>query len=270
MFAFRRLLPPLAALPILFATGFPSAPFISLAAEWVDQRPAGPFLCRAEFPISSYEPLVRELEQLQLDVVRLLKVGPSREIIELCLFRDERTYRSYLHAQFPGVPYRRALFVKGNGPGKVHVYRSKEFAVDVRHESTHALLHAAMPMVPLWLDEGLAEYFEVPLDQRASDNAHLKKLKLGLMVGLVPHLERLEAKHDIAEMTASDYRYAWAWVHFMLHGPPEAHDELVHFLSDIQASTPPGRLSQRLERRLPGIEKRLVRHFRTWKGEAGK
>ena len=52
--------------------------------------------------------------------------------------------------------------MKGRGPGKVFAYKSKALPVDVRHEGTHGLLHAALPMVPLWLDEGLAEYFEVP------------------------------------------------------------------------------------------------------------
>ena len=32
---------------------------------------------------------------------------------------------------------------------------------DLRHEATHALLHVAVGDLPLWLDEGLAEYFEV-------------------------------------------------------------------------------------------------------------
>ena len=41
-------------------------------------------------------------------------------------------------------------------------------------------------------------------------------------------------------MDRSDYRAAWAWVHFMLHGPVEARDELVRFLADIRLGTPLG------------------------------
>jgi hypothetical protein len=43
----------------------------------------------------------------------------------------------------------------------VFAYRGEDFETDLRHECTHALLNAALPVVPLWLDEGLAEYFEV-------------------------------------------------------------------------------------------------------------
>jgi hypothetical protein len=163
------------------------------------------------------------------------------------------------------VPERRALYVKGNGPGKVFVYRHAETEIDVRHEGTHALLHAALPMVPLWLDEGLAEYFEVPPGERAYDNPHRAALGWNLRLGSVAGLKRLEAKRDLAEMSAADYRHAWAWVHFMLHGPPAARRELMAYLADIQARTPPGELSQRLERRVGEPDQRLVQHFKSWK-----
>jgi hypothetical protein len=65
-------------------------------------------------------------------------------------------------------------------------------------------------------------------------------------------------------MDEANYRGAWAWVHFMLHGPPEAREELVAFLADIHARTPPGLLSRRLERRLPGLDRRVADHFKSW------
>ena len=77
-----------------------------------------------------------------------------------------------------------------------------------------------MPMVPLWLDEGLAEYFEVPAADREHGNPHAKYIKIGAHLGQVPLLEDLEQIRDLSEMTRSRYRAAWAWVHFMLHGPP--------------------------------------------------
>ncbi len=68
----------------------------------------------------------------------------------------------------------------------------------------------------------------------------------------------------MTDLSAGDYRSAWAWVHFMLHGPDEAHDELVRYLDDIYRHTPPGKLSERLERRLPGVDRRLIEHFKSW------
>lgn len=221
------------------------------------------FVYRADFPLAPHAALFGELRLIEQELVRVLAIPTPHETIELMLFGDETRYRNYLKARYPSLPYRRALYVKAAGRGTVFAYRGPSFAVDLRHETTHGLLHASLPMVPLWLDEGLAEYFEVAPHERASNNPHQKSLGWNLRLGMVPHLSVLEAKRDISEMSASDYRDAWAWVHFMLHGPPEAHQELVRFLADISQSAPPGRLSDRLEMRLPGVERRLVDHFRS-------
>ena len=44
----------------------------------------------------------------------------------------------------------------------VYTYWGDRIQQDLRHELTHALLHSVLKDVPLWLDEGLAEYFELP------------------------------------------------------------------------------------------------------------
>lgn len=235
------------------------------AQNWADARTAGPFICRADFPLTGVESLFAELAQLQDDVVRALGIRPAREAIEIYLFRDPSSYRKYLAQRFPQVPYRRALFIKSDGPGMVFAHRGSQFEVDLRHECTHALIHASLPMVPLWLDEGIAEYFEVAPNQRASHNPHLSGIRWGARFGIAPRMSTLEKKSDIVQMGSAEYRNAWAWVHFMLHGPAEAHDELARFLNDIQASTPPGLLSQRLERRLPKTDRRFLAHFAAWK-----
>jgi len=248
----------------LVCLGRPSA--VGAAEGWTDARVAGPFVCRANFPLAGLDNgLFRELAQLQDDLVRALGIRPATEPIELYLFRDAASHRAYVSHYFPRVPYRRALYIKSAGPGMVFAHRGEQFEVDLRHECTHALIHAALPMVPLWLDEGIAEYFELPSQQRAFDNRHLASTRWAVRFGMVPHLTTLERKGDLSQMGGTEYRNAWAWVHFMLHGPPEARDELVHFLADIQGGTPPGWLGERLERRLPGVDRRFVAHFTTWK-----
>lgn len=235
-----------------------------MAEEWVDARTAGPFVCRANFPLNGVEGLFAELAQLQDDLVRALGIQPAGEAIEIYLFRDQPSYRRHLAERFPQVPYRRALYIKSDGPGMVFAYRGNEFEVDLRHECTHALIHASLPMVPLWLDEGIAEYFEVTPRQRAYDNPHLNGLRWSARFGMAPRLSTLEKKGEISQMGSAEYRNAWAWVHFMLHGPTEAHDELVRYLADIHRNTPPGVLSQRLERRLPGLDRRFATHLTSW------
>jgi len=235
------------------------------AQRWVDSRQIGPFTFRAEFPLGSLDPFLRQLAELQEELTRYLGVPAAEEPIEVFLFRGKASYSQYLKRYLPEVPFRRALYVKRDGPGRVYAYWDKEVTTDLRHECTHALLHAALPLVPLWLDEGLAEYFELPPAQRAFGSDYLPPLRLKAMLGIVPSLERLENKGDMGEMGQGEYRDSWAWVHFMLHGSRTAHLELAAYLADIRAQTPPGQLSRRLHRRLPDVKDRFSAHFRRWK-----
>ena len=133
---FRRLL-----LAVLGLIALLSAASIC-RAQSVDRRVAYPFLVRADFPLAEYSALFDELIQMQNEVTRVLALPPPREAVHIVLFRDEATYRAYGKKHFPAVPFRRALFVKAAGPGTVYAFRGPELPVDVRHESTHGLLHA--------------------------------------------------------------------------------------------------------------------------------
>jgi hypothetical protein len=237
---------------------------LSRGAEWADTRVIGPFVCHADFSLAEMERLFADLAQLQNDLMRVLEIPAARERIEVYLFRDQSTYREYVGRYLPQVPYRRALYVKLHGPGMVFAYRSREFDVDLRHECTHALLHAVLPIVPLWLDEGLAEYFEVPPAQRAYDNPHLSGVRWAVRFGMSPKLESLEKKSDLSDMGKAEYRGAWAWVHFMIHGSPDSHDELVRYLRDSLEGVPPGQLRLRLEQRLPNLAPQFASHFKNW------
>jgi hypothetical protein len=257
---------PVVVVAAMFAWLTPASP--SRAQEWTDVREAKPFLCRADFPMQRLESLLAELAGLENDLVTQLGVRPPAELIELYLFRDEASYRRYVQHYLPDMPYRRALFFKDVGPGKVLAHCGPNFQIDIRHECTHALLHSTLPMVPLWLDEGLAEYFETPPEQRSYGNPYLESIKWSVRFGLAPSLDRLEKQGDFSKLDRTVYRDSWSWVHFMLHGPPEAHDELVRFLADIQASNPPGALSERLAGRLPNVKTQFSQHFKNWRRPA--
>jgi hypothetical protein len=223
------------------------------------------FVFFADFSLEGHVRLVSEMGRLQQDLQTHLAVGPPAENVHMFLFQSRDTYEGYLNEYFPNVPYRRAMFIKGRGPGMVFTHLNPEFAVDVRHEGTHALLHSCLPMVPLWLDEGLAEYFEVPIDERVYENPHLSSVRWAARLRQVRAIEQLESLQAVSDMGRAEYRASWAWVHFMLHGPPAAREALVSYLRDLQASTAPVQLSQRLRHRLPDLEQQFLQHFRNWK-----
>jgi hypothetical protein len=200
-------------------------------ADWIEHRQAGPFEIRADFALDNHAHLLTELERLEGSLASVLKMGPIVEPVHIILFKSKQSYESYLGRYFNGAPARRALFIKGSQPGWVFAYLNPQFEIDLRHEGTHALLHAQLPMVPLWLDEGLAEYFEVPEPDRANGNPHLKYTKWGALVRRMRSLSELEELSEVRDMGNSEYRAAWAWIHFMIHGPEAAQQVLVQFLS---------------------------------------
>jgi hypothetical protein len=222
---------------------------------------AGEFYIHADFSLKQCASLVAELATLRKDLEQSLQLPKSREPIHLFLFAEQETYQDYLRIHFPKAPDRRALFIKARGPGMVFAHCGTDFEIDVRHECTHAVLHSALPDLPLWLDEGLAEYFEVAAENRRDGNSHATAVKGLAKLSELPRLDDLEALTDINQLGRREYREAWAWSHFCLEGPPAAKQELQGYLNDRAAGTPTESLGRRLQRRIPRMEEVAREHF---------
>lgn len=233
--------------------------------EWPYHSTFGSIQVHADIPLDSYADLFRDLMKLGDEIRVVVGMAPCAEPIDLYLFGSEATYRAYMQRHFPALTVRRAMFIKAASPGNVFAYVNPELAVDLRHECTHALLHTALPLVPIWLDEGLAEYFEVPASQRASGNPHLATTRRRTAWKRPPSLEQLESLRDLAEMGPAEYRDAWAWVHFLLHGPPEARTALQTFLDELRNHEPPRPVSERLGAAFSRPDREFARHFARWR-----
>jgi hypothetical protein len=162
----------------------------------------------------------------------LLGVACPRRPVAFYLFGTEAAYRKYLAERLPETPFRRSLYVCGSGCGMVFAQRSPALANDLRHESTHAALHALWAEVPLWLDEGMAEYCEAAPASRVGGNPWLAQVAAAARDRRVPRLDLLESKRRAERWVDADYRAAWAWVHFLLNGPPEAREEFRRYCAD--------------------------------------
>ncbi|MDR2762943.1 MAG: DUF1570 domain-containing protein [Planctomycetaceae bacterium] len=197
-------------------------------------RVCGVVVVQANFPLSEVELQLLEIENLQRDLNNYLGLPAPKEKIELCLFRDESSYTKFLASRFPNAPRdRRALYVKKNSSaGTVLVQKLKDFEIDLRHEMTHAIVHASIPVVPIWLDEGLAKYFEPLPQDRFNGNPYLKQVKRNMRFGAfaVPSLNRLEKLAVASDMGDSEYRDSWAWVYFMFHHSEKTHRMLAGYL----------------------------------------
>ena len=150
----------------------------------------------------------------------------------------------------------------------VYSFRGEQLDEDLRHEVAHALLHGVIRDLPLWLDEGLAEYFESPTAAGGIHAQHLLELHSAIQQGWHPSLTRLETLTQVGQMTRDDCREAWGWIRFLLHGSPEGRRVLVSYLADLRTGDVSEPLRSRLFRSVPRADAPLIQHLLGAQGHA--
>ena len=234
---------------------------------FIDTRIVGVVRYHADYSLENEYEIPRELANIQKDLSQYLAIPHPRETIEVFFFQSKDTYKRFLGKELQNAPFdREALYYKQKGPGMVLVYQKPGMMEDLRHEMTHAFLHASLPYIPLWLDEGLAEYFEKPRETRARINPYFSNVSRKIMFGQVPSLARLEKMRYFDQMGVNEYCDAWSWVHFLIHHTRETHQMLAGYLrllAEQGERTPP--LDLYLTKTVPETKKAYLEHFRNWK-----
>jgi hypothetical protein len=225
---------------------------------------SGPFLIYSSTPIVADSPPILCLRSLESDLAARLDyhARDDEEPVEIYVLNDRNAFTHFLKFYFPELPPRRAFFLAQGSRRVVYTYLSNRLEEDLRHEATHALARGGYGDLPLWLDEGLAEYFETQAEAPDAQNEHLAKIAEDLKQGWTPDLPRLESLTDIHQMTPRDYREAWAWVHLMLGGVRPADSLLVDYLNQGRTGTRTNTLSQILAAR-GTTAKSLVAHVQS-------
>ena len=218
------------ALSLTLALPRPSAP----AGNWV-QVQSETFVVKSSVGVDRAKRVLRELEafrQLLGTTVVFHKVELPELPIEVLLIGDEAQLNE-LAPEYNGKKVRVAgyyqrgqdrdfivLSASGNG-NLTHV---------VYHELTHYFLSRSLESRPTWLNEGLAEYFaEASIDEENIYLGGLSRVRMEILSNsrLIP-LKDFFAVDDRSpyynEMTKANafYAQAWAFTHFMIHGPYKA------------------------------------------------
>lgn len=200
--------------------------------------------------------MIQELEHLQSDVVRTLQLPEARDPVIVYLFSTESAYRRYMRTTWPNLPNRRAYFIGTSRELAVYSFHGPRMQEDLRHELTHGILHATLKTVPLWLDEGLAEYFEVSATETGAPHSeHIRSLQRSMRKDWTPSIARLEGIVDFQEFDRDDYAESWGWVHFMLHSDAQRKQILLDYLSDLRDAD----AAESILARLPD-ERRIATH----------
>ena len=117
----------------------------------------------------------------------------------------------------------------------VFAWWGSRVAEDLRHEVTHGYVHSVVNDIPLWLDEGIAEYFETPRANRGFNSPHFHLLLQKYDGGQwEPDLARLESLRKASELTQLDYAESWLWVHYLLHHDKSSPKLLQNYIRQIR------------------------------------
>ena len=225
------------------------------------------FVFWTDFELKQEQPLFKELARLPDQVSKELQLQWSNNLVQVYLFEDRDRYERFMQAKYPDLPKRRAFFVaqpRAVGSTEdllVYTYWGDRIQVDLRLDLTHALLHSVLKNVPLWLDEGLAEYFELPPDSKGINAKHLENIRREQTDSFKPDLGRLEQLSQVPQMTPAEYREAWAWVHMLLDDKPEAKAVLTQYLQQLRSNANPGPLGPRLASIYLSLNEALANHI---------
>jgi hypothetical protein len=211
--------------------------------------PVSQFVFISDFEVQRNLPIFKELSNLREQIYKELRLPPSSTKVLVYLFEDQDRYERFMKAKYPELPRRRAFFLAqpkrlgGNDDLLVYTYWGNRINQDLRHELTHAILHSVLRDVPLWLDEGLAEYFEIPAVWNGVNVHHIDYLR---QPDVQFDLARLEQLTDVQQMTPAEYREAWAWIHMLLRSSSPARHVLLSYLHELRTNPQPGPLRPRL------------------------
>lgn len=218
----------------------------------------------SNFHLPEHHRLLDELVARRSEISNLLAIPTSDDPIDIYLFKDQDHFREYMMATHPDFPYRRAFFVKDDSSLNVFASWGSRVGEDLRHEVTHGYVHSVVNDPPLWLDEGIAEYFEVAGGKKGVNGPHVYHLFHAYQRGdWKPDLARLEAIESAGDLTQMDYAESWLWIHYLLTTDSHTREIVRNHLSQLRASSSPVRMQPVISKVIPDCESKLIAHLET-------
>jgi tetratricopeptide (TPR) repeat protein len=168
-----------------------------------------------------------------------LRVDPAQPVIILAA-KNENTMKLLLPEDWEVKGHVHPAGLYQQGEDKHYVILRLDSGGDnpfhaLYHEYTHALLHLNFAALPLWLDEGLAEFYgNSKLGEEESragkiDESHLYILsqKKLLPIETLLNVEQGSPYYNEADQASVFYAEAWAVVHYLMLDPEAQREELL-------------------------------------------
>jgi tetratricopeptide (TPR) repeat protein len=168
-----------------------------------------------------------------------LTLASSRPIY-LYLFRSTEVFLPYTRSNHRAP---RGYFVRGMDGDYVAIvaFSPTEAARTLYHEYVHGILAATFPAVPVWLDEGLAEFYSsFRLNGNDAETGRPLESHVRWLGShpLIPLETLFATTHDSAEYNEDEkvgvfYAESWALVHMLLRGEPALRSKSGRFLGAL-------------------------------------
>lgn len=230
------------------------------AQRWVVTEHRDRIQLFSEAPVNANS-IYSQLTSLKSELQYVVDLSAATQPVEVIIFKSHANYQNYLRSSLPEALKRRAIFYRRDNTFQIYTWNNRELVKDLRHEYTHALLHQVLPFIPLWIDEGMAEYFE---DQRGTrlKSSRFASVKWKARTGWKPSLVSLERIGNASQMTQQNYQDSWAWVAFLLNESQTSSGWFRQYLKAISAGEAPGAFSDYLAQRAPSVANGVGSYFR--------
>ncbi len=225
------------------------------AAKWIELQSAN-FALAGDVGESDLRDVARRLEEFREALAKMLPRSRfARAPTIVLVFPNDRAYRPFAPV-YNGKPIEAAgFFQPGQDVNYVAIVLNTRYDPYpiVFHEFAHLFLETNVQNVPLWFNEGFAEFyssFEVSKDGKQARVGRVAERHLQLLRNRwVPLDQVLGATHLSPIYNVSDdrntfYAESWALVHYLMVGPPARTAKLLDFVGLLQKDTPYGQACQ--------------------------
>jgi tetratricopeptide (TPR) repeat protein len=158
-----------------------------------------------------------------------MRLDPPKPMIVIVV-QDGASMQRFIPQQFEGKDPKRPSGIFIEGPDRNYAllrldvrHQAEQPYFTLFHEYTHSITYLNFPVLPTWLDEGLADFYGAT--EIRSDHVYIGRVPLGRLMDLrqsvrLPLPTLLTVTHDDPhyrerEQTGIFYAQSWAFVHYL-------------------------------------------------------
>jgi hypothetical protein len=225
----------IASLGLLLLSVFAVRPAAAQNGSPLQVTHAKRFQFVADYRFTQSKQVGAELESLAQQLWSELMIPDKRTPVRVYLFSTQNAFSVYVRKHIPSLTQadtnRTAMFLLRNDTPYIFAVATPELILNLRHEFVHVLLNTSHENLPIWLDEGLAEYYEL----KDGEQQEFRKL-LARQNRLFwrPGIGRLERLKTMSQMGLVEYAEGWSWVHLLMEGSKASRRVIPEYLSNLR------------------------------------